>query len=64
MPKMKTNKAVKSRFKVSGTGKLMRYKKGRRHILSKKSGAKKRHLAKPVALVEPVATKYARLIGA
>jgi ribosomal protein L35 len=61
---MKTHKAIQSRFKVSRSGKLMRRKKGRRHMLTKKSGSKKRHLAKPLALLEPIATKYARLIGA
>lgn len=44
---MKTNKSVASRFKVTGTGKLKRRKPGLRHILTKKSSARKRHLAKP-----------------
>ena len=46
MPKMKTRKALKGRFKVTGTGKLMRTRPGRRHILTKKSANRKRHLAK------------------
>lgn len=46
MPKMKTRKAVKARFKVTGTGKLKRNRPGRRHILTKKSANRKRHLAK------------------
>lgn len=46
MPKMKTRKAVKARFKVTGTGKLMRKSPGRRHMLTKKSANRKRHLAK------------------
>jgi large subunit ribosomal protein L35 len=46
MPKMKTRKAVKARFKVTGTGKLKRTRPGRRHILTKKSSNRKRSLAK------------------
>jgi len=46
VPKMKTNKSVKSRFKVTGTGKLKRTRPGRRHILTKKTAKRKRHLIK------------------
>ncbi|MEN9654869.1 MAG: ribosomal protein [Chlamydiota bacterium] len=46
MPKMKTRKAVKARFKVTGRGKLKRMRPGRRHILTKKSSNRKRKLAK------------------
>lgn len=51
MPKMKTRKAVKARFKVTGTGKLKRGHPGRRHILTKKSANRKRKLGKS-ALVD------------
>ncbi|MHC4925628.1 MAG: 50S ribosomal protein L35 [Planctomycetota bacterium] len=34
MPKMKTNKAVKKRFKITKTGKVRRYRSGRRHLNS------------------------------
>ncbi len=62
MPKMKTRKAVKARFKVTGTGKLVRSSPGRRHILTKKSGNRKRHLKRP-SLVDSGQTKmYARLM--
>ena len=62
MPKMKTRKAVKSRFKVTATGKLMRGQKGRRHILTKKTGNKKRHLRAELVLDKTYAKKYARLM--
>jgi large subunit ribosomal protein L35 len=42
--KLKTNKAVKKRFKVTGTGKLMRYQAKRRHLLTDKSSDEKRSL--------------------
>jgi large subunit ribosomal protein L35 len=32
MPKMKTNKAAARRFKVTGTGKILRKQCGKRHI--------------------------------
>lgn len=60
---MKTRKAVKARFKVTGTGKLVRQHPGKRHLLTKKSSNRKRHLSKP-ALVDAGQTKmYARLMG-
>ena len=48
MPSMKTNRSVAKRFKVSGTGKLMRSKANKRHILTKKSTKRKRNLRKPI----------------
>lgn len=44
MPKMKTNSSVKKRFKITGTGKIMRRKSGLRHILTKKSKDVKKQL--------------------
>ena len=48
MPKMKTSKAAAKRFKVSGTGKLIRNKAYKRHILTKKSTKTKRGLRQDV----------------
>jgi large subunit ribosomal protein L35 len=44
MPKMKTNSSAKKRFKITGTGKVMRKKAYKRHILTKKSKNQKRRL--------------------
>lgn len=44
MPKMKTSKAAAKRFKKSGTGKLIRNKAYKSHILTKKSTKRKRNL--------------------
>ena len=41
---IKTRKAVAKRFKVTGTGKILRARAGRRHLLTGK-GAKRRRLA-------------------
>ena len=42
----KTRKAVAKRFKVTGTGKVLRRKQGKRHILQKKSRKRKRQLGR------------------
>jgi len=44
MPKMKTRKAAAKRFRQTGTGKFMHNRAGSRHILTKKSSKRKRHL--------------------
>lgn len=42
---MKTHRGAKARFKVTGSGKLMRRKGNKNHILEKKSPKRKRHLS-------------------
>lgn len=64
MPKMKTKKAFKSRFKVTGSGKLKRSRPGRRHILTKKSSKTKRHLKKPGFIMDAQARMYKKCMGA
>ena len=44
MPKLKTNKGAKKRFKLTKTGKVKRMKEGARHILTKKTKKRKRQL--------------------
>jgi len=46
MPKMKTHRGAKKRFKVTGTGKLVYKHAFTSHILSKKSTKRKRQLRK------------------
>ena len=48
---IKTRKAVAKRFKVTGSGKVMRNRPGKRHILAKKSPKRRRRLGTP-ALVD------------
>lgn len=45
MPKMKTHSSLKGRFKITGTGKVLRYKAYRNHLLSHKSSKQKRVLS-------------------
>lgn len=49
----KTRKAVSKRFKITGTGKVMRRRQGKRHLLENKSRKRKRSLGKSV-LVDKV----------
>jgi len=46
MPKMKTRRAAAKRFKITGSGEFKRSKAFKRHILEKKSPARKRNLRK------------------
>lgn len=45
MPKMKTRSSLKGRFKITGTGKVRRYKAYHNHLLSHKSNRAKRVLS-------------------
>ncbi len=42
MPKMKSHSGTKKRFRVTGSGKIMRGKAYKSHILTKKSTKRKR----------------------
>ena len=52
MPKMKSHRASKKRFKITATGKIVRHHAGKSHILTKKSRKRKRNLRQS-ALVHP-----------
>lgn len=43
MPKIKTNKAVKKRFKLTKSGKVLSSKSFRRHLMTDRSSKKRRH---------------------
>lgn len=46
MPKMKSHRGAAKRFKKTGTGKVIRMKSGKSHILTKKNRKRKRRLRK------------------
>ena len=50
MPKMKTHRGAAKRFKVTGTGKIMRRKAFRSHILEKKPSKRTRRLGRETVL--------------
>ena len=59
MPKMKTHRGAAKRFKKTGTGKIVRSKNNKQHILTKKTAKRKRRLRKG-ALVASVDVKRVR----
>ena len=61
MPKIKTCRAAAKRFKKTGTGKLVRNKAYKSHILTKKSQKRKRNLRK-AALVDSTNEKNMKKI--
>ena len=61
MPKMKTSRSAAKRFKVSGTGKLIRNKAYKRHILTKKSTKTKRNLRQDI-VTDPTNAKNMKKI--
>jgi large subunit ribosomal protein L35 len=44
MPKVKTQSRAKKTFKITGSGQITFQKSGKRHILTKKSKKRKRHM--------------------
>lgn len=63
MPKQKSHKASRKRFRVSANGKLKRTQAGKKHLNSHKSGKRKRQLRRKVAEVGIVAQKYIAAMG-
>jgi large subunit ribosomal protein L35 len=63
MPKMKTHKSSKKRFRVTATGKLKRRQAGKKHLLSHKTGKRKRHLRGSVLQTGKLANKYIESMG-
>jgi len=63
VPKMKTKKALKRRFKVTATGKVMRMKSGKRHLLSSKNAKRRRHLRRPALVTNKIAENYKTLLS-
>ncbi len=63
MPKMKTHSASKKRFRLTGTGKLMRRKAFRTHLLEPKSSKRKRGFRKYDLVAPGDAKNVKRLLG-
>jgi len=59
MPKVKTNSSAKKRFKVTGTGEITYQKAFKRHILTKKSTKRKRHLRQD-GMVHPTNLQFVK----
>ena len=63
MPKMKTHKGAKARFKITGTGRLRRRSQGMNHILEKKGSKRTRRLNRPTEVSAADAPRIRRQLG-
>ena len=63
MPKMKTHKGTAKRFRVTGSGKIMRGKAFKSHIMAKKSQKRKRNFRKETEVTAANHKTIARNLG-
>ena len=63
MPKMKTHRSSAKRFRVTGSGKIMRAKAYKSHILTKKSPKRKRNFRKEEEIAKSDRKVVARNLG-
>jgi large subunit ribosomal protein L35 len=62
MPKLKTHKGAKSRFHITGTGKIMRTKGPKSHLRSHKAKRVKHLLDKKIELSPSDRVRISRLL--
>ena len=63
MPKMKTHSGAKKRFKTTGSGKLVRRKRNRNHLLEKKPSSRKRRLAQEAGVSSADRKRVNQMLG-
>lgn len=63
MPKLKTHRGARKRFKVSATGKVLRSNSLRNHILTKKTTKRKRQLRRASQVRGRFARHVRELLG-
>ena len=63
MPKQKTHSGAKKRFKVTGSGKIMREQANKRHLLEVKSSKRTRRLAADLEVAPADLKNVKRLLG-
>lgn len=63
MPKNKTHSGTSKRFKVTGSGKIVREKAGKRHLLEKKSSRVTRRMAGTQVVSDADAPRIKKLLG-
>ena len=63
MPKMKTHSGAKKRFRVTGSGKVMREQANRRHLFEGKPTTRTRRLAADVEVSSSDRKTLKRLLG-
>ena len=60
MPKIKTHKGLRGRVRVTRNGKVVRRKAGKSHLMSHKSGKRRRHLRQQTTLTGAYAKRAKR----
>jgi large subunit ribosomal protein L35 len=63
MPKNKTHSGASKRFKITGTGKVLRERAGKRHLLEHKPSSKTRALTGTVEVAKSDLKKVKKLLG-
>jgi large subunit ribosomal protein L35 len=63
MPKIKTHRGAAKRIRVTGSGKLMRRKANRSHLLEKKASKRTRRLGRPAEVKAGDRDKVERMLG-
>ena len=63
MPKQKTHSGAKKRFRVTGTGKVLFQRAGKRHLLERKPSSLTRRLTGLEELSKPDAKTARKLLG-
>ena len=63
MPKMKTHRGAKKRYKITGSGKILRRQVNRAHILEKKPSTRTRRLAGDVEVTGGDRKRVRRQLG-
>jgi large subunit ribosomal protein L35 len=63
MPKQKTHKGAKKRFRVTASGLLKRSQAGKKHLNSHKTGKRKRHLRAKLVEIGAITQKYVDIMG-
>ncbi|HEX5567674.1 MAG TPA: 50S ribosomal protein L35 [Streptomyces sp.] len=63
MPKNKTHSGASKRFKITGSGKVMRQRAGRRHLLEHKPSTLTRRLAGKTVVAPADAKRVRKLLG-
>ena len=63
MPKNKTHSGAKKRFRISGSGRVLREQANRRHLFEGKPSTRTRRLALDVEVAPNDTRKIKRLLG-
>jgi len=63
MPKMKTHSGMKKRVKITGSGKLLSERAGRRHLMERKSSTLSRRLSGTSEIAKVDVPRVKKMLG-